>query len=63
MVIIKVKVGMGEKEVVVIIIKKFIIGIRTLKLNLFSITVNRDARRSDCSDKYKGVRQQGIIKY
>ena len=36
MVIIKVKVGMGEK-VVVIIIKEFIVGIYTLKLNLFGL--------------------------
>ena len=27
-----------------------------------SVTVNRDARRSNGSDKYKGVRQQDIIK-
>ena len=28
---------MGEKEVIVIIIKKFIMGIYTLKLNLFKL--------------------------
>ena len=28
---------MGEKEIVVIIIKKFIVGIRALKLNLFRL--------------------------
>ena len=37
MVIIKVKVGMGEEEVVVIIIKEFIVGICALKLNLFKL--------------------------
>ena len=34
MVIIKVKVSMGEEEVMVIIVKKFIIGIRTLEPNV-----------------------------
>ena len=28
-----------------------------------SVTVNRDIRRSDISNKYEGVRQQYIIKY
>ena len=28
-----------------------------------NITVNRDTRRSNYLDKYKGVRQQNIIKY
>ena len=37
MVIMKVKVGMGEEEVVVIIIKEFIVGICVLKLNLFGL--------------------------
>ena len=37
MVIIKVEVSIGEEEVVVIIIKKFIIGIRALELNLFRL--------------------------
>ena len=37
MVIIEVKVGMGKKKVVVIIIKEFIVGIRALKLNLFRL--------------------------
>ena len=36
MVIIKVKVGTGEK-VIVIIVKKFVMRIRTLKLNLFRL--------------------------
>ena len=36
-IIIKVEVGTGEKEIMVIIIKKFIVGIRTLKLNLFRL--------------------------
>ena len=39
-IIIKVKVGMGEEEVIVIIIKKFIMGIRTLKLNLFELVTH-----------------------
>ena len=37
MVIIKVKVGMGEKKVVVIIIEEFVIGIYILELNLFRL--------------------------
>ena len=37
MVIIKVKVGMGEREVMVIIVKKFIVGIRVLEPNLFRL--------------------------
>ena len=37
MVIIKVKVGMGEEEVMIIIIKKFIVGICALELNLFKL--------------------------
>ena len=28
-----------------------------------SVTANRDTWRSDGSDEYKGVQQQGIIKY
>ena len=36
-IIIEVKVGMGEEEVVVIIIKEFIMGIRALELNLFRL--------------------------
>ena len=36
-IIIKVKVSIGEKEVIVIIIKKLIEGIYTLKLNLFGL--------------------------
>ena len=36
-IIIKVKVGMGEEEVMVIIVKKFIIGICVLKPNLFKL--------------------------
>ena len=34
---IKVKVGTGKKEVVIIIVKKFIMGICVLKLNLFEL--------------------------
>ena len=37
MIIIKIEVGMGEEEVVVIIIKKFIMRIYALKLNLFKL--------------------------
>ena len=36
-IIIEVKVSMGEKEIMVIIIKKLIIEICTLKLNLFKL--------------------------
>ena len=36
-IIIRVKVGMGEKEVIIIIIKEFIIRIYILKLNLFKL--------------------------
>ena len=34
---IKVEVSMGEKEIIVIIVKEFIVGIRALKLNLFRL--------------------------
>ena len=37
MVIVEVKVSMGEKEVIIIIVKKFIIRICALKLNLFRL--------------------------
>ena len=37
MVIIKVKIGIRKEEVVVIIVKKFIIGIYALKSNLFRL--------------------------
>ena len=37
MIIIKVEVGMGEKEAMIIIIKKFVVRIYTLKLNLFKL--------------------------
>ena len=37
MVIIKVEVGMGKEEIVVVIIKEFIVGICALKLNLFKL--------------------------
>ena len=36
-IIIKVKVGMGKEEIMVIIIKEFIMGIYTLKPNLFGL--------------------------
>ena len=36
-IIIKVKVSMGEKEIMVIIIKEFIMGICTLESNLFKL--------------------------
>ena len=45
MIIIKVKVSMGEEEVVVIIIKKFIVGICALKLNLFRLVTRVSHRR------------------
>ena len=37
MVIIEVKVGTREEEVIIIIVKKLIIGICALKLNLFRL--------------------------
>ena len=37
MVIIKVKVSTGEEEIMIIIIKEFIVGIRARKLNLFRL--------------------------
>ena len=37
MVIVEVKVGTGKKKVIIIIIKKFIVRIYTLKLNLFRL--------------------------
>ena len=52
MIIIKVKVGMGEKEVVVIIIKEFIMGICALELNLFGL-VARVSRRRVCRRESK----------
>ena len=36
-IIIKVEVGIGEKEIEIIIIKEFIMGICTLKPNLFGL--------------------------
>ena len=36
-VIIKVEVGIGEKKVIIIIMKRFIMGIYVLKLNLFKL--------------------------
>ena len=33
----EVKVGMGKEEVMIIIIKEFIVGICALKLNLFGL--------------------------
>ena len=41
----EVKVSTGEKEVVVIIIKKFVVGIRTLKPNLFRLVTRVSYRR------------------
>ena len=37
MIIIKVEVGIGEEEVMIIIIKEFIMGICALELNLFKL--------------------------
>ena len=39
-IIIKVKVSMEKKEVIIIIIKKLITGIYTLKLNLFRLVAH-----------------------
>ena len=36
-IIIEIKVGMGKKEVIVIIIKKFIMRVRELELDLFKL--------------------------
>ena len=44
-VIVKVKVGMEEKEVVIIIIKELVIGIYTLELNLFRLMARVSYRR------------------
>ena len=44
-IIIKVKVSMREEKVIVIIIKEFIMGIRTLKLNLFGLIARVFYRR------------------
>ena len=43
-IIIEVKVSIEEKEVIVIIVKEFIMGIRVLELNLFELV----ARVSHC---------------
>ena len=37
MIIIKVEVGMGKKEVIIIIVREFIVKIRALELNLFKL--------------------------
>ena len=37
MVIIKVEVSMGEEEIIIVIIKEFVMRIYTLKLNLFKL--------------------------
>ena len=36
-IIVEVKVSTGEEKVIIIIVKKFIVGIRALKLNLFGL--------------------------
>ena len=36
-IIIKVKVSMGKEEIMVVIVKEFIVGIYVLKLNLFGL--------------------------
>ena len=41
----EVEVGMGEEEVIVIIIKEFIVGICVLKLNLFRLVARISHRR------------------
>ena len=43
-VVVEVKVGMGE-EVMVVIIKEFIVGIRVLELNLFGLVARVSRRR------------------
>ena len=45
MVIIEVEVSMGEKKVIIIIIKKFIMGICAPKLNLFRSIARVSCRR------------------
>ena len=40
MVVIKVKVSMGKKEVMVVIIKEFVVEIHTLKPNLFRLVAH-----------------------
>ena len=45
MVIIEVKVSIEKKEIKIIIIKEFIMGIRTLKLNLFGLIARVSRRR------------------
>ena len=37
MIIVKVEVGTGKKEVIIIIVKKFIMGIHILEPNLFEL--------------------------
>ena len=44
MVIVEVEVGMGEEEVVVVVVEEFIVGIRALEPNLFGLV----ARVSRC---------------
>ena len=59
-IIIKVKVGIGEEEVIVIIVKKFIMGIYTLKLNLFKL-VARVSRYRVCRWELKLIAAYLII--
>ena len=44
-VIMEVEVGMGEEEVVIIVVKEFIVGIRALKPNLFRLVARVSCRR------------------
>ena len=44
-IIIKAEVSIEKKEVIVIIIKKFIVGIRALELNLFRLIARVSCRR------------------
>ena len=48
----KVKVSMGEEEIIVIIIKEFIVGIYILELNLFRLIARVFCRRV-CRQKLK----------
>ena len=41
----KVKVGTGKKDIIIIIVKEFIVGIRTPELNLFGLITRVSHRR------------------
>ena len=52
MIIMEVKISMGEEEVMVIIIKEFIMGICALELNLFRL-VTRVSHHRVCRRELK----------